>query len=79
MLSSRPQKRAFITSVLFHTIMAEPTEREDVQVTGQSRPVRNVISYLRTLDGSAHPALDSINSDVIFDVEKSVYIVEPPM
>ena len=57
--------------------MAEANEKKED--TGQTRPVRNVISYLRTLDGSAHPALDSINVGVVFDAANSVYVVEPPM
>jgi len=59
--------------------MAGAAEKKKVQDTGHTRPVKNVISYLRTLDGSAHPALDSINTGVVFDAANSVYVVEPPL
>lgn len=59
--------------------MTEATGKEDLRDLGQTRPVRNVISYLRTLDGSAHPALDSVNSGVVFDAANSIYVVEAPM
>ncbi|KAH6670808.1 hypothetical protein B0J14DRAFT_545435 [Halenospora varia] len=59
--------------------MAEATEKQGVQDIRQVRPVRKVISYLETLDGSAHAALNSIGNGAVLDAPKSAYIVEPPL
>jgi hypothetical protein len=71
-------KEYFITSGNFLHNM-NVVEKQSVHDAGQTRPVRNVISYLQSLDGSSHTALDTINNGVIFDAASSVYIVEPPM
>jgi hypothetical protein len=59
--------------------MNEAIEKQNVHDTSQTRPIRNVVSYLQSLDGSLHTALDTINNSVTFDAANSVYIVELPM
>ncbi|KAE8452652.1 hypothetical protein EG329_013911 [Mollisiaceae sp. DMI_Dod_QoI] len=60
--------------------MSDTTEAECNDVDNQRRDGRKVISsYLRTLDGSEHPALDSLNAGVIYDYERAVFVVEDPL
>ncbi|KAH8589240.1 hypothetical protein B0O99DRAFT_746143 [Bisporella sp. PMI_857] len=57
--------------------MAETIREEHIYEATQTSSPPNVISFLQTLNGSAHPALDAVNNGVIFDAPKMLYIVEP--
>lgn len=45
----------------------------------QPRSLKNVVTYLMALDGSRHPALNTVNGGVVYDSEKKVYVVEAQM
>jgi hypothetical protein len=43
------------------------------------RRARTVDSYIASLDGSIHPALNTLDGGVIYDQRSKVYVAEPPM
>lgn len=59
--------------------MASKSGGSMAKFDGPPRRARTVDSYIATLDGSIHPALNTINGGVVYDQKSKVYVVEPAM